>query len=169
MNGEPLKLNRWVDYYEQLHLTKSDIIHLGRGGNLEVVVFDRNFTEECRIYEDFTENEPYSPEQMFANCRCLLTLISTNPYKWDMQYIDNTFEHYVEMDISTMGTAWSWYPLDNDNEIKLETTIQNWYITDLPEPIIKHWNDFNTDTRVGWRGPIMRWNDLADLRHVYWT
>lgn len=169
MQNSPIELHQWVNYYRQLHLTKSDIERLGRGNSIEVVAFDRNMEENCRIYEDFTENESYSPEQMFANCRCMLSLISTNPYKWDLQYLDNTYEHFVDMDVSSMETGWLWYPLNDDNEIKLETTIQNWYITELSEPIVKHWEEFDDETRVGWSGPMIRWNDIADLRQVYWN
>lgn len=162
-----LNLTSWVNYYHPLHLTKYDIDLLEIGDSIEVAVFDRDMNDKIVYSGNYNNNERYSPEQMFADCRCLIDLISINPHKWDLQYRYGTYEHYLELDTASTGTKWAWYPLNADDTIELRTTIVDWKITNLPEPIIKPWCDFDDDTRVGFRGPIMRWENLEDLREVY--
>ena len=70
----------------------------------------------------------------------------------------DTYTHPVHLDISSLQTNWTWYPIDElDGKIPLDQTGKH-----------IHWTEFSDITRVGWRGPIMLWDKLKDLPQIYY-
>lgn len=53
---------------------------------------------------------------------------------------------------------------------EFELTIGNQWLPLVNEKVQdKHWSQFPDDTKVGWRGPAMKWSDLCKLPSVRYT
>ncbi|AYV75426.1 MAG: hypothetical protein Terrestrivirus1_300 [Terrestrivirus sp.] len=146
----------FIDNCKNEHLTIRDVKLMSVGDVIDVVIWDKNF-EEYWIWEHAEEKTYYDPCVFFKSNRCKLT------YKGDMQwdiYFDfgDTFTHPVHLDVSSLQTDWTWYPIDElDGKIHSDWTTKH-----------IHWTEFPDTTRVGWRGPIMLWDKLKDLPQIYY-
>ncbi len=150
------------------HLTIEDVMNWEVGHEADVVIWDRNF-EEYWIWDNAEEEKLYDPKEFFRKNRHKLT------YKgnmvWDIHFIFNeTFEHQVHLDVAGLPTNWTWCVLDDDGTINItsERLKEGEEIPPERKPICMHWTEFPTSTRVGWRGPIMLWDDLDKYGKVYY-
>lgn len=90
--------------------------------------------------------------------------------EWDLKSFEGIFEHPVHLDVSSLNTFWTWYNINNEGYIDInyemikedEEIPKNW------KPKYIHWTNFDENTRIGWRGPIMLWEKLFDLPMVHY-
>mgnify|MGYP006976398487 CR=1 FL=1 len=188
------ELYQFIRECRHLHLTKADVDLLKPGDRLDVVIWDRNF-EEYWIW-DQPQNVPYSPEVFFSENRH--QLVYQGGHKWDIEFnFGETIRHPFHLSLEGENTSYTWTSLEGKephdcqcqsrpvgSESSPEDQVENSYdwihITTYvkkddqsgpPEgwgPIHKHYDDFPTTTRVGWRGPMMLWDRLADLGMVHY-
>lgn len=158
-----MEMYKWIDYYIDKHLT---IGSLKVGEIMDVAMFDGNF-EEYEIWSELKRNQNYSPEQFFKSTRNKIRY--NGDETWDIMFNwGQTVTHPLHIDTSTFNTSWTWMVLDGKN-LTITTTYNNGKITNLPLGCQQHVNYDNLpkSTRVGWRGPVMLWDDVIKGMDVY--
>jgi hypothetical protein len=163
-----MEMYAWIDQHKPKHLTIRDLKKWAVGETKDVIIFDRNF-EEYSIWNNFKKNKEYNPTHFFEDNQCKITY--NGNLTWDIHYpFGGTACHNIELDIEKLNTGWHWSPLCEEYMI-LDTTTKNHRITKLPPKDQQkiHWSQFDDDTRIGWRGPIMLWKDVEDDIKIYWT
>jgi len=170
-----MEVSDFINNCKDKHLRISDVKQLQIGDNLDVVIWDRNY-EEYWIWDNAKQNQHYDPQTFFKANRCTLKYLGDMKWNITMGW-GETFEHPVHLDLSnTPKTNWNWMPINFDERAYEPTNDGKVHITteigekgdDWTEQHI-HWTEFPDDTRVGWRGPIMRWSDLESQPNVYWN
>lgn len=157
---------KFIENCKDKHITLGKLEELNIGDTLDVVIWDRNFAEYW-IWENAKENVNYNPKDFFVSNHHSIKYLGD--YKWDINFNNcETFTHPIHLDVSSMDTNWKWWPLEN-NEIKIFHEILNISKELPPNKKVpqKHITEFDKNTRIGWRGPIMLWSELDNLSDVY--
>jgi hypothetical protein len=163
-----MELYDWIENQRDKHLKLEDLSELENGHEIEVLVLDRNFDES--IWTSKEIDVSYDPEEFFEYNKWKIKYLGD--YKWDLIAPWNeTYEHPIHLDITDLGLNYFWSPLDgaNGDQIIMKSDSVSGKIVKLDEPIIMHVSDFPDDTRIGWRGPIMKWSDVASGGPVFWN
>lgn len=143
-----LEIHDFIDICKDKHLTLEDIKELETGKELDLVVWDRNF-EEYKIWKELQPEKVYDPETFFSENRC--KCIYKGDLKWDIVFgFGQTIQHPLHLNIDDY-----WLPIDNG------------YVN-VPNGPKVLWYAFPDTTRIGWRGPVMLWNQLAKMPKVYY-
>ena len=158
-----MEMYEWINYYKPYHLTIGDLKKWNPGEIKDVVIFDRNF-DDYFIWDELKENKLYTPSYFFKENRHKIRY--NGDLTWDIIFHwGDTFCHNVELDIAEkqpvreiFGTDCVWKPLNGEYMI-IKTNQKNSI----------HWTDFNDETRIGWRGPIMLWKDVKKGEKVYFN
>jgi hypothetical protein len=147
-------------------LTLSDIDKLNIGDTLDVVIWDGNF-EENWIWEHAERDKLYNPIDFFKENRHIATYLGD--YQWDIDFPHGeTFRHPVHLDVSSLQTNWGWISIEDGGiHITSEVVPINEEIPDGWKAIHKPISEMSNETRVGWRGPMMLWNELENFPQVY--
>lgn len=115
------------------------------------------------------KNKLYSPAYFFKHNRHKIRY--NGNFTWEIIYNwGDIFCHNVELDITKLNTCCMWYQLKGDYII-IDTKKNNdgqTIILPKNEHQYIHWTDFNNNTRIGWRGPIMLWKDVKNGMEVYY-
>jgi hypothetical protein len=147
-----------MDVYEFIdscideHLTLGDVKDLATGAQLDVVVWDRNF-DDGWIYTSSERGRHYTPEEFFETNRRTLTIVG-HPMAWEIEFPSGTHQHHMELCIDDEGNKWR--PIRCDGSVMGADDSENNGM----------WADWDDDTRVGWRGPMMLWDRLAGKADV---
>lgn len=164
--------DRVVDMYKfikktsHLHLTLEDVYNLKPGDELDVVIWDRNW-EENWVWGEANHNEVYSPEDFFLVNR--RKVIYRGNMKWDIKFGHGTELMNIHVNTENLPsgkTKWTWLILDDGGEIHVteELDWENGTLNQLEEEEQLHFHHthFDPTTRVGWRGPIMKWEHVVN-------
>lgn len=91
-------------------------------------------------------------------------------YEWNITYdYGETLKQSINLSTSSLATNWTWVVIENGKIVIKNEVMDN--RVPLPEhksafeiPVSK----FPLETRIGWRGPMIEWQHLANLPKVYW-
>ena len=129
----------------------SDILDMNPGDSLKLLCLDRNWMD---LAGDNPQNEVMHPTTFFANNYIMIFT------KWNSS-----------SDIAGHGV----FSRDDANnqmeefEFHLEDKYGNWDpVRDGRLPNVKHWKDLPRSTLIGWRGPMLKWNDLSSAPMLYY-
>jgi hypothetical protein len=174
-------------------LTIKDIQNLKKGQKIKVLMLDRNTNDrvqggKCKpnktykpktffkycwgiyIHDKDLEGELYHHFDLGKNNKLPIKEKKTKknkPKPWSTLKIrkdgtdPNPYQYDFEFDIEYKDD--SWYPLENGLLPSLPKTG-----TGLLDGRYKKWNELPKDTCVGWRGPMILWNDLDTLPNCYY-
>ena len=151
---------KWIENNDSQMLTIGDLKKWKIGTSKEVAIFDRNF-EEYKIL-NLPENKKYKPSYFFSANKHTITYIGD--LNWIIHYPsgeDN--QHRVEIDVKKYDNGWTWMPVDCDGPyLTLDSISSNGRIINVPKNKQKriHLSKLDNSTKIGWRGPIMLWDDL---------
>ena len=158
----------WIDENHDQQLSIADVDNLKPGDKLDVCVFDRNFAE-YGMWDKYTAFKGYDAEDILQFNR--MTLHYKGNYTWDLiMPTTGTFEHPFHLCVEHLGTNWCWSVLNvDDAKIHMTNNIfKNGDEHDDWKPIHMHYDDFPKTTRVGWRGPIMLWENVSKMPQIHW-
>lgn len=185
-DGSPQKALEFWDWEKMVKrrragLTIADILALKPGDRVQVLAMDRNL---CDHVYPWRPGEPPGPtlpaKQFFEKKRDGAVYIHEGGLRgrvewgWDHEgeRAHEPFQFEIEF------KEGNWHPLDDDgtlpsaNEPHMvkgppgEPAMERRHWDELP-PTRQHWTEFPKTTRVGWRGPMVRWDALADLPPVF--
>lgn len=164
-----LELGDWIRETKIYHLRIIDVMNLRPGQQIKVLVMDRNLYDI--VCKDGTGNTLFPAEEFFKSNTAVYThsydMKGTIKYSWQDEPCNRNdpeckdpypFEFEIEY------APRSWYPL-TDNCLPARDP-QEIALFDHDEP--KRWTDFPQNTRVGWRGPMMKWEDVVVQENVFW-
>lgn len=166
---EALEFWSWCAYMDEAGrgacLTIADVLAMQKGERVEVLVMDRNLCDHvCKA----TPKPAEPPEIFFEKARDGAVYIHgeglTGMIEWGWSApkagdlpVTVTFEFHIEYEPGY------WYPLTDGYLPKSDP--QGISLFSYPEP--RHWSTFPETTRVGWRGPMVRWSKLDQQPSVF--
>lgn len=159
-NFNGLEILDWKENVRNECLTINDILSLGKGEKIDVLIMDRNLSDwVCSVNE---YNTLYKAENFFRTNKA--TYIHnhdlTGKIIWEEGDLNSEqpFEFHIEYQKD------HWYPLKNNFLPKEDP--QKFAFFSYPED--KHYMDFNDKTRVGWRGPMLLWSKMKNQPDIYY-
>ena len=155
-------LQDWLDMNSENYLTINDVISLENEQVIKVLCIDRNFYDV--LPENLLEPEDaIAPEQFFQDnyiaeyrhgydlhgeLRMLNVSDEWNPFNFHLNYGED-----------------SWYPL-GDNGSLPEVDPQGF--CDFTG-INLDYHEYPTETLIGWRGPMLKWEYIENSGPIYWN
>lgn len=149
---------KWVNSHRHLWITMKDILNLPPNEPVKLLSLHRNILDETDIMEDA---KIYKPSTFFKNS--YVTIWRSNDFDLDCKIL---FPFQEEQNLEPVDfefdVEWQknyWFPLRNgvyDND-EIDPELNQ----------IKHWSDFSTNTHVGWRGPMIFWDDIDSLPKIF--
>lgn len=164
VGNEALYVHDWVDNAKAQCVTIADIKNLPAGARLQVLVMDRNLTDVTCEGDTNPVNTVVDASTFFRRNTAIYTheedLHGTMDWIWNEEgRVDEStpFEFHIEYlpDL--------WYPLKNG----LLPTRDPQELFPIPPDVPRDWREFNTDTCIGWRGPMLKWELVAQQPKVY--
>lgn len=146
------------------HLTIADIKNLEVGEEFDCVLWDRNF-EEYGIWNKVESEKLYKATKFFESNRVRIKYLGD--MKWLLKMDCGEFLHMIHIDTSKLHDKWKWMPLDSDQILRLESNCSRCSKNSKSKKGIK-WKNLPTNTRVGWRGPMMLWKHLESAPKIYY-
>lgn len=140
------------------HLTIKDILDLPIGQSIKIFCMDRNLYDFC-IFEKRI-NHKMSAEKFFNGGYIIkYKRIDGLIGMWKFLDIDDSYEQReFDLDLSEF-----WYPLVN-NRVP-QNDFDGFF--DMPELFAgKHYNELPPNTRIGWRGPCMKLENLKKIPNI---
>lgn len=161
-----LEVDDFIENTRPHQLTLGDVVALRVGQQFEVVIWDRNF-EEYWMWESAVPGQRYDPQTFFAANRWTVTY--RGDLNWTLeQNATGEVNDSIHINTASLNTSWNWSPLkDGYVNISNEEVSSGFSLAGLSPKNI-HWTRFPDQTRVGWRGPMMRWEKLATMPNVYY-
>jgi len=158
LNQEGSEIDKWIQKTRKYWLTIKDIEKLKVNKKIKLLVLDRN-VYDCK--DKFKRGKLYKPENFFKDNSAVFsknTVVSLEgniKYEWSEEPF--SFEFEIEYKKN------SWYPLKNGI---LPATDEQGFSELLGED--KSWIDFPKNTHIGWRGPMILWENLKKIEKVYY-
>ena len=170
-----LNTDVWFDSPE-VHansLTIADIMALTPGDKIKVITLDRNVLDTNLGYN--VEGVLYSAKKFFKRSKAIYTFKppensvsgSTSQVRLVGDIIFSPNDDPIKNKGFEFDIEWSpdnWYPLENG---LLPAADWQGFSRFTPETI-RDWRDYPTNTRIGWRGPMILWSKLKHLPQVYY-
>lgn len=150
---------QWIERYKHKQIRIFDIMKMKKGEELQVLLIDRNLGD---IIESVNKgNKLYKPRKFFRQNIATYTHKKGLQGKLRFQSIDVVHKNF-EFDVEYRQN--NWYPFV-DGYLPEKDCQELYTLLDKKT----HWTEFPTDTRIGWRGPMMRWSDVEKSRkQIYW-
>ena len=152
----PLKL--WLIIMEDKHITIKDIIKMNIGESKKLLCLDRNFYDFIN-----NTNKPINAKDFFKY-NYIVEYTHKNNLKGTLKYLGDWSDNKPQMfnfDLEYIKNHW--YPLNNDGNLPIND-LQGFakfpWSKDKIKPV--SWKDYSTNTRVGWRGPMILWEDVCN-------
>ena len=153
-------------------LTIGDINKLKKGEELMMLNFDRNIGDTIGNDKTIQTLKLYDPKYFFKNAWVKYyhnkDLMGKIFYAWQTMddYKNNSEENKpfkFTFDIEYKSNHW--YPLDKNGYLPAKSADFGNILLDGKK---KHWSNFPSNTRIGWRGPMVIWNKLDNLPKVFY-
>jgi hypothetical protein len=153
-----LDIQQFIEYTKPDHLTFGDLKKMKRGDELDVVIWDDNF-EKNGIETNIVLSMSYNPHKFFQwNHHKII-------YKGNMLWIIE-FNHGksimcpVHLGFDHKKTTY-WHKIKNGYvDMAHDINDDEKENKDIFAPSYIHYKKFLDSMRIGWRGPMMLWNDL---------
>lgn len=187
-----MEMYEWIRYHKSKHLQIKDLEAWSVGEPRKVVLFDRNF-EERGVWDMMECYTKYSPEKLFAGNVGVITFLGYKHYDkednktgpmWKIDGLGETISVPIEIDVWRLGHGFTWFPLKGEfihinqhvtfdyphEELKQEGVFKKHGFERATGRTNMHWRRFPKNTRIGWRGPVMFYEDVINspLDKVYW-
>ena len=149
------------------HLTIKDIESWEIGKEYDIVTFDRNLYD---VVGDIKGR--HDPQIFFKGVHHRMIYCGNMKMKmlWNFTDFKDEGARDVELDTKSLDYGWGWMPLTDGVMIIDETLIAADYnIRQLDDDEIfqRKWTEFDVNSRIGWRGPMMLWDNLKYFPKIY--
>ena len=171
-----LPYSKWYEVSRRYWMTIGDLLKVKIGQPIKVLSLHRNILDIVTSTND--ENVSYSPIEFFKTEIMYWTrkkdifgkLVVQYEGQEDVIYENSGFDLYLH-------DQCMWYPLEgvHDKNYKIykkisgDLTGANCLPGEMGPDNCKSWKEYPLSTYVGWRGPIIRWENLSKLPPLYFT
>mmetsp|Transcript_12411 Transcript_12411/g.25274 ORF Transcript_12411/g.25274 Transcript_12411/m.25274 type:complete len:529 (-) Transcript_12411:339-1925(-) len=156
-------ITEWMDQYCEPHYLKlSDILAMKPGEKVEIVSFDRNWSDPTIDRKTNLPGVEYDPTQFFRNTELTYTHKGavTGDIRWCWMSQEVPDE---EMPLELQFAPHRWCSLDGEG--RFPDSIARY---GGREHVGKHYSSLPPDTLVGWRGPWIMKKHLVGLPKIAW-
>lgn len=150
-------------------LTIKDIIELKKDEEIKFLIMDRNLYDVTTQRNE--EGKQYDPETFFGENFAIYKhengLKGKILFSCLKEYQDFEFHLYMDDSLCTAFNETSygcWYPLTNQY---MPAVDEDGFIK-FAHTELKHYSKFPDTTKVGWRGPMIKWTNLKIMPKIYW-
>lgn len=161
-----LEVKEWIRHTREHHLKKSDLESLV--GPTRFLILDRSVFDIVREESVNTPNQPYQPEEFFRKNSATFTPSDTvGKGELCLHFDDEDVSGPFEFDVEYAPNRW--FPLSNGilrQEVEEGTIPEDVNFGDYSGV---HLSLFPSETRVGFRGPMIEWSKLHLCPSVKWT
>jgi len=174
----------WKNETRNKWLTIKDIQNLKKGQEIKILLLDRNVDDRFETDENIKPNKLYKPKKFFNSCWAVYKHIKDLKgeifYQWQEEKIkkfnsnqkggstfkvenrhNNSKPYEFEFEIEYKHN--NWHPLENGF-----LPAKNYFRKNLLDGKKKKWDKFPKNTKVGFRGPMILWEDLDKLPNIYY-
>lgn len=146
MTSNELYIDEWLDEMEPHFLTIQDVKNMEHGKETEYLCICRNFYDLMSYVKKKKALKPSelfkSNYKMFYKHDCDLK----GEMKYDKEDEYKKFEFHIEYKKKF------WYPL-KDGKLPLEDPQKIFNLSSCK----RDWTEYDNNTKVGWRGPMIKW------------
>lgn len=156
-----LELDEWIEHIKSDSFTIRDVLNMRPGEEIKVVHLDRNLMDT--VMHDREGNTLYTATNFFscstATYKHSQDMKGTLTFHMRDSDLEIEFEFQVEYDDDC------WYPLF-DGSLPPRCTQLGYRLHPGNDP--KPYTYFPDTTRIGWRGPMVKWEKISDQPDVWW-
>jgi hypothetical protein len=165
-----MEMNAFIENCKQYHLTIKDIKEMNIGDTFDVIIWDGNY-DEYWIWTNAIDKKLYDPEIFYEQNKHTITYLGN--MKWNIHFnFGEIIEHPVHLDTRELKDTYAkWAAIEDDGSIHITSEYLPQGVDMIPDGWKAkhiHWTEFPETTRVGWRGYVMKWNDIKDMPQVYY-
>lgn len=149
----------WYEKSRKYWLKLKTILDMNNGDEIKCLLLDRNVLDT--IHTDNKIGKLYVPKYFFRNCTAIIKKIKDLTVKivfsWEKQIDESrNFEFDVEYKKD------NWYPLKNG-------VLPDEYLQMSYEILGKKnkWNELPNNIHIGYRGPMILWNNIYKMPGIY--
>jgi hypothetical protein len=164
MAQKKLEVLKWIDATRKYWLTIKDIQKMKKGDKISVLVLDRNVVE---VTESLNKERVVKSARTFFRDNMGTYIHSGSNLKGSL-----VLHTDAEGDISLRNFTFHleykkdhWYPVTSAGYLP---TKDPQGIAKFTHKTKKHFTEFSTNTKIGWRGPMILAKHLKNLPDVYW-
>lgn len=156
-NPDALTISEWINNAKKYYVTLGDIMEIKKGEKIKFLILDRNVLDV--VQNTNKPNKAYEPAKFFRKSYGILKYGGN--LQGTMKFCDISVQRPFEFHIEYKKDQW--YPLKNE-----------YLPAHDPQNIFKllgkqkHYTEFPKSTHVGFRGPMIFWQDMANLPNIYW-
>tara|TARA_B110000438_G_C15426835_1_gene484406 strand:+ start:100 stop:564 length:465 start_codon:yes stop_codon:yes gene_type:complete len=149
---ESIRIDDWLILMKEKFLRIKDIKNLETGDQIKFLCIDRNF------YDLIEHNmDKYTRPEVFFKHNYVMNYIHRKHLDGYMYFRnDNNDVHDFEFHVNWRN---KWYPLENGY---LSDEGRRFLGLDAPVTL----DEYQSDTLVGWRGPVLLWKDVIDNSYL---
>lgn len=156
------EIEDWENNTKSSHLVIRDILNMRPGEEMKVALLDRNFMDSvCNSVEG---NVLYTAPDFFKCTTGVYEHSHNLTGKLTFKYED-TEEFSIPLEFHIEYDNQCWYPL-SDGKLPVRCYQLGHRLHSGEEP--KPYSDFPDRTRIGFRGPMIKWEKLEELPGVWW-
>lgn len=160
-NFDGLEIEDWEENAREKWLKVGDIEKLKTGDTIKVLVMDRNLYDITMDIND--PNTLYTSEHFFSQNTA--TYVHGSGLQGKLTFHIGNNDDIVQdpFDFHVQYNGSCWYPLKNGS---LPAEDEQGLFPLLDREV--GWDEFPLDTPIGWRGPMVLWENVEAMPDIYW-
>jgi len=155
-----IRWDQWIRDARRFHLTIRDVQSMNEDESVDLICFHRNTCDVVRGNGQRRQNKPMDPQKFFHNGGMYLKFTKyiglLGMWEWRCGGGPRQGTFHLEY------APGRWYPLDKNETLP---HLGCCYNSELATG--KCVSDYPDNTRLGWRGPMMRISDLPKMPRVH--
>ena len=158
MTSNELYIEDWLDQMEPHFLTIQDVKNMQHNEENEYLCICRNFYD---FIPDIKKEEALKPSELFKN-NYKMSYIHDVDLKGKTKIEED--DEFIKFEFHIEYKKGYWYPLKDGNLPHEDPQ----GIFDLSSIVRKKWTEYDDNTKVGWRGPMLKWKFVEEYdKKVY--
>ena len=147
-----IHINSWLNIMKDKYITIKDIEKLNKGDCVKLLAIDRNFYDLI----DNNETGIEMPPDIFLQDNYIFEYTHNNKLNGMIRWIKEENINNFNFDINYNNDYW--YPLNNEGELPEEDPQRLFSLKNIK----KNYKEYPEETLIGWRGPMLLWEDVIN-------
>lgn len=156
----PLTLEEWLDLMKDKYLKISDISNLKTGESIKLLCIDRNF------YDCIDMSGKIKLPEDFFKSNYIIKYIQNNGLHGKANFNCDDENEWNNFNFHINYAPECWYPLNNKGLLPKKDP-QGFSI--FTDNTIRDWREYPIDTLIGWRGEMLKWDDVITAPPLYYN
>ena len=149
---QSIHINEWLNIMKHKYITIKDIEKLNEGECIKLLAIDRNFYDLI----DNNEDGVSTPPEIFLQDNYIFEYTHNNGLNGTIRWIKE--ERIDNFNFHINYNNYDWYPLNNEGKLPEDDPQGLFSFKDIK----KNYREYPKDTLIGWRGPMLLWEDVIN-------